>query len=177
MTFRCRAFAVLALPLSSRSEPTVSDRTVGVTVSLRAPRSVFVLLAGVLSLGCAEGGAGPCVHTYRDPVLAITAAVDSGTGVRITPVFVTGVTIDGQSQPVGSLLAVAFGASARGDTVVCGLPCGFGTSEGQYSFTATAPGYAIRRVSVNARFARFDGGCPSSNEGSTEISVSLPRSL
>lgn len=143
---------------------------------MRAPKSVFVVVGTVLSVGCTEPGAGPCVHTYRDPVLAITAAADSASGARIASILVTDVALDGRSQPVGSLLLeVAFGASTRSDTLVCGVPCGFGTSEGQYSFSATAPGYAVRQVSVNARFARFDGGCPSSNEGSTEISVSLSR--
>ena len=141
---------------------------------LRAPQSVF-LVSAVLSVGCAEPGAGPCVHTYRDPVLAITSVVDSESGGRIASILVTNVTISGRSEPVGALLDVAFGASTRSDTLVCGVPCGFGTSEGQYTFKAAAPGYTARQVSVNARFARFDGGCPSSNAGSTEVSVSLPR--
>lgn len=139
-----------------------------------APRSVFVVVGAVLSVGCEPGG-GPCIHTYRDPVLAITAARDSASGARIASILVTDVAFGGRSQPVGSLLGLAFGASTRSDTLVCGIPCGFGTSEGQYTFSATAPGYAVAQVSVNARFARFDGGCPSSNSGSTEISVSLSR--
>lgn len=141
----------------------------------RSPRPILITCCTLLPLGCRELGGGPCVHTYRDPVLAVTAASDGATGARIAPLFVTGVTVRDRSQPVSYLLAVSFGARAQGDTIVCGVPCGFGTSEGPYSFVVSATGYAPRQVSVDARFARFDGGCPSFNEGSTEVSLSLPR--
>lgn len=141
----------------------------------RESRSVLVAASFVLTFGCQEFGGGPCIHTYRDPVLAITAATDAAAGASIAPLFITGVTVGGQAQPVGYLLATAFGTRAQGDTIVCGVPCGFGTSEGRYGFTASATGYAPRPITVDARFARFEGGCPSFNEGSTETSVSLPR--
>jgi hypothetical protein len=128
-----------------------------------------------LTLGCQEFGAGPCEHTYRDPVLALTTATDAASGARITPLFLTAVSVGGQVQPIGYLLATAFGAREQDDTLVCDVPCGFGTSEGRYAFTASAVGYAPRAIAVDARFARFEGGCPSFNEGSTRTSVALPR--
>jgi hypothetical protein len=145
---------------------------------MRFPREsspVLVATSLVLTFGCQEFGAGPCIHTYRDPVLAITAATNAATGARIAPLFITGVTVGGQVQPVSYLLTTTFGVRAQGDTIICDVPCGFGTSEGAYGFTASAPGYAARAITVNARFARFDGGCPSFNAGSTETSISLAR--
>jgi hypothetical protein len=138
------------------------------------PALVATVLA--LTLGCQGFGAGPCEHTYRDPVLAVTAATDANSGARIAPLCITAVRVGGQAQPVGYLLATAFGARAQGDTLVCDVPCGFGTSEGRYAFTASAVGYEPRAAAVDARFARFEGGCPSFNEGSTRTSVALPRS-
>jgi hypothetical protein len=141
----------------------------------RESRLVLVAAGAVLTVGCQEFAGGPCVHTYRDPVLAVTRATDGATGARIAPLFLTAVTVGGQAPGVSYLLTTAFGARAQGDTIVCDVPCGFGTSEGRYGFTASATGYAPRLITVDARFARFDRGCPSSNAGSTETSVSLPR--
>jgi hypothetical protein len=143
----------------------------------RRSRPVLVAICVVPAFGCQEFGAGPCEHTYRDPVLAVTAATDEASRAPVTPVFITGVTVGGQLQPPSFLLIPpAFGARAQGDTIVCGVPCGFGTSEGRYAFVASAPGYAPRTIAVDARFARFDGGCPSFNEGSTRTAIALPRS-
>ena len=138
-------------------------------------RSVLVAASVVMTFGCQEFGGGPCIHTYRDPVLAVTAATDGATGARIAPLFITSLTLGGQAQVVSYVMTTAFGTRAQGDTIVCDVPCGFGTSEGHYRFTASATGYAPRLITVDARFARFDGGCPSFNAGSTETAVSLPR--
>lgn len=55
----------------------------------------------------------------------------------------------------------------------CDIPCGFGVLEGQYEFTVKAPGYLDHRVTTMASYRRFEGGCPSRNSGSTEITLSL----
>jgi hypothetical protein len=139
----------------------------------RESRSVLVAVGISVTLGCQQVGVGPCIHTYRDPVLVITAATDSATGRPIAPLFLTRLTVDGQAQVVGHVLTTAFRARSQGDTIVCDVPCGFGTNEGRYGFIASATAYASRPVTVDARFASFDGGCPSFNAGSTEMSVLL----
>lgn len=145
--------------------------------SLRPLRFLLLAACSLPALGCPELAAGPCSHTYRDPVLAIITASDAVTGARVSPLLITDVTAGGLPQSVGLLMALTnFGVEARGDTIVCGIPCGFGTREGAYDFTASAPGYAPRRVSVEASFARFHGGCPSYNAGSTRTGVRLTRS-
>ena len=69
--------------------------------------------------------------------------------------------------------APAFGISLVNGELRCDTPCGFGVVEGPYEFTVKAPGYLDKRVTTMASYSRFDGGCPSSNSGSTEITVSL----
>lgn len=137
------------------------------------------LMAGcclLFTVACEDGTNGPCVHTYRDPVLAITSATDAVTGAAIPSLLITGVSVGGQTQPVGLLLSTSYNARAQGDAIACDVGCGFGTTEGSYVFTASAPGYAPQRLTVAAQYGRFQGGCPSSNEGSTAVVVTLARS-
>jgi hypothetical protein len=142
----------------------------------RTLRLVLVVPALRFGAGCAELGVGACEHTYRDPVLTISAATDAESGASITPLQITAVAVGGQLQPIASLLATAFGARAVGDTIVCDVPCGFGTSESRYALTAAASGYVARDVTTEARYARFEGGCPSYNSGSTRTTITLTKS-
>lgn len=74
-----------------------------------------------------------------------------------------------------NLLAPSFGARIVGDTLVCTVSCGFGTSEGRYTFRATAAGYVAKEVTTEARYSRFEGGCPSYNAGGSRTHVVLTR--
>jgi hypothetical protein len=82
-----------------------------------------------------------------------------------------------RSRPIGDLGSLtqppAVGMSLVNGELRCDIPCGFGVLEGQYEFTVKAPGYLDKRVTTMASYSRFDGGCPSSNSGSTELTVSL----
>lgn len=138
-------------------------------------RSGLITPALLLAVGCSELGAGGCEHTFRDPVLAITSVTDGASGVRVSPLQITAVSVGGQVQPVGYLLATAFGARAAGDTIVCDVPCGFGTTESRYSFTAAANGFVPQVITTEARYSRFEAGCPSYNAGSTRTSIALTR--
>ncbi|MFN8666860.1 MAG: hypothetical protein U0164_06605 [Gemmatimonadaceae bacterium] len=129
----------------------------------------------LLTASCREIMAGPCVHTYRDPLLAITMATEVGGTARVAPLLITGVTIGGQPMAASGLATFGYGIRARGDTLVCDVPCGFGTSEGTYAFTAVAPGFAPRQVSLDAHYQTFKGGCPSYNAGSMAVAIVLGR--
>lgn len=125
--------------------------------------------------GCRALGAGECSHTFRDPVLAILAARDSATTAPISPVGLTSFTLGGYPTEGVIFLPNSVNVRLVGDTMVCTIPCGFSNIEGHYTFRAGAPGYVPRTVSVNARYANFDGGCPSSSGGSTNASIALVR--
>lgn len=145
------------------------------TRTARRRRPGLTAPAPLIGVGCSELGAGGCEHIYRDPLLAITAAADEASGVHVSPLRITVVAVGGQLQPVGYLLATAFGARAAGDTMVCHMPCGFGTSEGRYAFTSAASGYVSRTVTTEARYPRCEGGCPSHIAGSTRTRIVLTR--
>ena len=125
--------------------------------------------------GCDAETNGPCVHTYDDPLIHITRAVDAGTGAAIPTVWLSAFTLGGLVTGPQPLLAgsPAFSVTPEDQSLRCAPGCGFGTSEGVYRFSAAAPGYVTATVEVNARYSRFDGGCPSSNSGSTSLDIRL----
>lgn len=125
--------------------------------------------------GCTLPTAGNCSHAFLDPVVSITAATSQPTGQGISTVLLTDVRVGGTVVPVGFLLNEGRNATARGDTLVCGIPCGFGTTEGRYQATISAPGHVSRGLAFTARYQTFHGGCPSFNSGSTTVTLSLDR--
>jgi hypothetical protein len=130
-----------------------------------------VLPAALLGLASCLSAGGPCVHEYHDPALVIETVGNP----RPPVVNLHGILIDGR-DPGGLaplLSGPSFGATAVGDTIRCVGRCGFGTTEGRFSFTATAAGFRPQQVEVNVRYRDLDGGCPSSNAGSTEYRLGL----
>lgn len=130
------------------------------------------LVATALVLeGCDSVGA--CVHGFEDPVLTLVRV--EGSSVLVNSVTISDVVI--ALQPVGNLASLttppALGVSLVNDMLRCDVPCGFGIQEGRYEFTVKAPGYIDQRVTTMASYSRFEGGCPSRNSGSTEITLSL----
>lgn len=116
---------------------------------------------------------GACEHVFRDPVLAVR--LDVVGPLRPGAFALTDFQINGRSRPPAPhwTQAPAYRAQIRGDTLFCEGACGFGFEEGAYDFTAGAVGFDQRPVRVDARYQDGDGGCPSSSEGSTQITVTL----
>jgi hypothetical protein len=116
---------------------------------------------------------GACDHTFEEPVLTLVRV--EGNSVLLNSVTISDVVI--RSRPIGDLGSLtqppAVGMSLVNGELRCDIPCGFGVLEGQYEFTVKAPGHLDKRVTTMASYARFEGGCPSRNSGSTEISLSL----
>jgi len=130
------------------------------------------VVAAVIALeGCDSLGA--CDHAFEDPVLTIVRV--EGSSVLLNSVTIADVAI--ALQPVGNLGSLttppALGISLVNGELRCDVPCGFGVQEGRYEFTVKAPGYLDHRVTAMARYSRFEGGCPSRNSGSTEITLTL----
>lgn len=133
----------------------------------------LVLAVAAVLVGC-DGVAGPCVHTYREPLLQIVSARDAATGAPIASVVIRDVRREGLVQDLQLLLAgPAYGVEVQGDSLLCGVPCGFATSEGNYIFTVSAPGYPPQDRGYEARYRVFKGGCPSYNDGGLRVSLAL----
>lgn len=130
-----------------------------------------LVAAAIVLEGCDAVGA--CLHSFEDPVLTIVRV--EGSSVLLNAVTIADVVI--ALQPVGNLGSLtappALGVSLDNGELRCDVPCGFGVHEGRYEFTIKAPGYLDHRVTAMASYPRFEGGCPSENSGSTEISLSL----
>ena len=134
-------------------------------------------LGGAL-VGCDAIGAGPCEHTFRDPLVTVQSAKDSATGAPIPQLLLHSFTVRAIPQVARDIAVVppTSRVALRGDTLVCAVVCGFGTLEGPWSFTATASGYLPRTVQATGTYPRFDGGCPSSNSGTVSLNIRLVRS-
>jgi len=127
----------------------------------------------VICLGACRAGMGPCVHQYREPVLNFAAAADAGTGARIDFFVIREVRVDGRLQDLAWLTPESRGVEVRDDSLICHPPCGFGTSEGNYTFTVSAPGYPEQVRGYEARYRVFKGGCPSYNDGGAHVTLHL----
>jgi len=136
-------------------------------------RCLATIAAAVVVLEACDS-VGACDHTYEDPVLTIVR-VEGSNAVSLTSVTISDVVV--AFRPVGDLSSLtappAFGLSLVNGELRCDIPCGVGVVEGRYEFTVKAPGYRDQRVTAMASYPRFEGGCPSRNSGSTEISVLL----
>ncbi len=123
--------------------------------------------------GCVLGG-GPCIHTYEDPVLVIRE-VRGPQGILLSPVTISGLAFAGRLVEDLAQYATppGFNVQVVPEGLRCVVACGLGVSEGIYDLTVVALGYAPKVVRVDARYRNFDGGCPSSNSGSTEVAVVL----
>jgi len=136
----------------------------------------FLLAAIFLLSACDSGdpGVGPCVHIYEEPVLNITSVTDEDTSAEIAQVQIYDVFVDEVARGTEDLTAmVSENITVEGATLLCTLPCGFGTEEGLYTFSVNAEGYQETMVSQRAEYATFEGGCPSYNTDGTRFSFSM----
>lgn len=138
----------------------------------RAQGLAAVMVAAFVIDGCDFPGAGPCIHVYEDPVIRM-AAVTGADGGTVGSVTLSGFAVDGRSVNASMLLEAAYGVDVVEGALVCDVACGFGTEPGTYTFTIDAEGHAPEPVTVEARYAEFSGGCPSSSSGSTVVDLEL----
>src|SRR5262245_37851784 len=101
----------------------------------RTRRTVLAAVALLAWSGCQEQEpVGPCYHLYKEPLFNITAARSSVDSSRIPTVACTGFTRDGEPILVADLLPGSYFVEQHHDTLLCHVPCGFGRTEGDYSF-------------------------------------------
>lgn len=117
---------------------------------------------------------GPCVHTYEDPIIHIDRVTDIVTGSSIRAFQITSALIDTFNVDLALLKTSAFYNVVLFDSaLICNTPCGFGTNAGTYTLTITAPNYRDTTIVIQAKYAVFNGGCPSSNSGGTVFNFQL----
>ena len=119
---------------------------------------------------------GACLHTYRAGVVAITAVQSTG-GVSGQPrpipqVIVGQIRVNDKSAEPGELQGLV-NAVPGPQGLECTVPCSFGTEEGKWQFTVSAPGHGGRAVNVGASYAVLGRGCPSYNDKGTEVRLNL----
>jgi len=140
--------------------------------------TMFALCIAGSAISCEqnEGGlAGPCVHNYEDPILAIKTIEDAESGEQIPRITINEVFIDSVRKDASSLVRESSqNVTIQDSSILCNVPCGFGTEAGRYQFTVHASGYEDTTMTQkNVRYENFDGGCPSSNSGSTTMSFTI----
>ncbi len=146
---------------------------------------VLVVVALVLSVACGEEEVdnqndranmnnqpgGPCVEEYGEPIVLVTAVTDADDGAAIGVVEIWEIRRgESEVQVFGETLNLTEGEAG---VFSCEVPCGFGSEPAEYTFWVGAEGYEPVEVSVEAEYEVFVGGCPSFNDGGTEVQVEL----
>lgn len=139
----------------------------------------YVFLSALFLVSCEDPNnsdpeAGICVHTYEDPILAIES-VSSESGDPISEIYLSNLSINGSEQDLSSVTDdPSNNVSVEDSSIVCTIPCGFGTQEGTYQFDTSTPDYQDTTITFEGvSYEVFNGGCPSSNSGSREVSFEL----
>jgi hypothetical protein len=145
---------------------------------MKAGGMILIFVVGALSVACTGDRLGPCVHTDREPILLISSVRSGTSGPAIGTVYIDSLTLQDGFSPEREWFTREYERlTFEGDRYRCDVVCGFGDEAGTYRFRVTAPGHTPIRISVNADYREFHGGCPSWNDGGTRAAVTLPLSL
>lgn len=121
--------------------------------------------------------AGPCVHMYQDEVLHIEAASGRDTGAVIPTLELRDFHLDAAAMSLDNVMASRTRQLQRdGEVLRCTLPCSWGIFEGEWSFSARAPGYEWTDQAAEAAYAVNVGGCPSYSDQGHRIAIELAES-
>jgi hypothetical protein len=123
-----------------------------------------------------ETAIGPCEHNILDPLIEIEDVFDESSGQAIQEFKITAAILDSNHIQLQTLLnEVSFNTVFYDSVLYCNTPCGFAAEEGKYQLTLSASGYNDTTVVIDARFGKFDGGCPSTNSGSTTVTCKMRK--
>lgn len=143
--------------------------------------SVAALTMCTLAAQCGSGGtAGPCYVKYADPLFTISAATSASSRSAIARIVVRNFSYNGEPRTnlgadflTNHLGLTPRNAVVQGNEVVCDIVCAFGGPEGRYTLTLGAPGYRDTTFTVDAKFERGVGDCPTTLSGGETLSVTL----
>jgi hypothetical protein len=137
--------------------------------------TLVVLVVGALGVACAGDRLGPCVHTYREPILLISSVRSGANGTALGTVYIDSLTLQHGFSPEREWSTREYERlTFEGDRYRCEVVCGFGDEAGTYRFRVSAPGHTPMRVTVDAEYREFHGGCPSWNDRGTRTALVLP---
>lgn len=141
-------------------------------------RVLVSLVVPMLALSACGGGNEPtacaAVVLFQEPIVLMDAVTVEGETGSLGRVTITDLQRDGVPLSL-PLIEESTALVQTADGLECSLPCGLGNTEGTYTFQLKAPGFATRAVSVSARYAVFQTGCPRSYSGGTHVSPSMRR--
>jgi hypothetical protein len=120
-----------------------------------------------------QNGFGPCIHTYEEPILHITAIRDTVNNVNIR--FVLRELKINNSMQYGAYHMIPSYSMVSDDSIFyCNVPFGFGVENGKYQFIIEAEGYQPKHFTIESvDYSVFKGGCPSYNDGGKRITLYL----
>ena len=139
--------------------------------------SLSCLLGLMLTAAC-SGNDISCaqVITVAGPVAQIMSVTNSQTGSPISQFTLSNFAINGQQQDAALLIAGVpnTNAQAVNGTLMCSGTCGFGQSDGSYTFTVSATGVQDKIITVAAKYDRLVAqGCSRTETGGTQIAITL----
>ena len=137
-------------------------------------RALLFIVCGFGLVRCGgSNSAGPCEHTYEDPVIHIVSVASTTTHLPVPGFKIAEVFRDNAQRTASALRSVSYNVAAYDSILYCNAPCGFGFETGNYRFKVSAQGYRDTVIAVTANYAITMAGCPSSSSGGTEMSIAL----
>jgi hypothetical protein len=119
-----------------------------------------------------NGGIGPCVHTYKEPILHITSVRNTLNNVHLSFVQLRELRINGLPQTGYGVISESYSIVFDDSIFYCNVPFGFGIENGKYEFIIEAEGYPPKLFSIeNVGYSIFKGGCPSYNDGGKRVEL------
>lgn len=123
-----------------------------------------------------------CYGIREEPLFAIVAATDHGSGAQIAEVTISDIQYMG--MPFGNVADLlvtntptpAQGVTVEGQVLRCRIACTFGRVPGDYTFTVGATGFRDSTLAVNADYRVEADGCRRSLKTGAFLTLSLTRS-
>lgn len=135
---------------------------------------LLILILTIFSfLSCdKDGGIGPCIHTYKEPIINIISIQDTLKNTYLSSVKLYNLKINGYEQNSEILLDISYSIILDDSLYNCNIPFGFGTEEGKYEFIIEAENYDPKQITIeNVSYSVFNGGCPSYNDGGKRVQL------
>lgn len=135
-----------------------------------APLLMAIGACNSSNISCAQ------VVSVAAPAVVLTSVTDKQSGSAITQFTVSNFSVDGQTMTAAGIVSSVPGTNAtvQNGTLACTGVCGFGGTEGTYSFTVSAPGHPDAKITVAARYAGAVGqGCERRLTDGTDVTVAL----
>ena len=134
---------------------------------------ILIIIVILCFLSCNEdNGIGPCVHTYKEPILNITSLRDTVNYNHPRFIILRELKINGSKQFGANPLLESYAIVADDSIFYCNIPFGFGVKEGKYEFIIEAEGFQPKQITIeNVSYSVFEGGCPSYNDGGKRVEL------